>query len=405
MIDSEHIRSQFPILATTVKGKPLVYFDNAATSQKPIAVIEALEKYYGAQNANIHRGIHHLAEVATAAFEETRTAFAELINAADRKEVIITKGTTDSINLVAQSFSDKFIEAGDEIIISGLEHHSNIVPWQMACERRKAVLKIIPVKDNGELDLAEYKKLLNPKTKIVAVNYVSNSLGTVNPVEEIIKLAHNVGAKVLIDAAQACSHIVIDVQTLDCDFLAFSAHKMYGPTGVGILYGKEELLNALPPYQGGGEMIAEVTFEKTTYNELPYKFEAGTPNIADVVATKAAIDFMLKVGIENIAKHENYLLSYATNKLRGIKGLKIIGTAAQKTSVISFVFDDVHHQDLAILLDNFGIAVRTGHHCTQPLMQRFGIAGTTRASFAVYNTEEEIDFFVEALEKVLKMLR
>ncbi len=405
MIDLEKIRAQFPILDTQVKGKKLVYFDNAATTQKPKRVLDALNTYYSAQNANIHRGIHHLAEIATAAYEETRTSIAQFLNAKETSEIIITKGTTDSINLVANSFTEKYIKQGDEIIISTLEHHSNIVPWQMACERKGAILKVIPINDKGELDLVSFEKLLNTKTKLVAVTFVSNALGTINPVQEIIEKAHHVGAKVLIDAAQACAHIAIDVQAMDCDFLAFSAHKLYGPTGVGVLYGKKELLEAMPPYQGGGEMIAEVTFEKTTYNELPYKFEAGTPNIADVIATKFAIEFLQEIGIEKAAKHENYLLSYATNKLRAIEGLKIYGTAANKASVISFVIDGVHHQDLAILLDNFGIAVRTGHHCTQPLMKRFEILGTTRASFAVYNTEEEIDYFIESLNKVLAMLR
>lgn len=405
MIEIEKIRAQFPILNTEVKGKKLVYFDNAATSQKPLSVINALSNYYESQNANIHRGIHHLAEVATTAYEATRNSFAKFLNAKESQEIIITKGTTEGINLVAYSFTEKFITSGDEIIISTLEHHSNIVPWQLACERKGAILKVIPIKDNGELDMKAYEALLSNKTKLVAVTMVSNALGTINPVQEIIAKAHKVGAKVLLDGAQATSHIKIDVQTLDCDFLALSAHKMYGPTGVGILYGKRELLDAMPPYQGGGEMIAEVSFEKTTYNELPYKFEAGTPNIADVVATKAAIDFLEEVGIENIAKHENYLLSYATNLLRNIEGLKIYGTAEHKASVISFAIEGVHHQDLAILLDNFGIAVRTGHHCTQPLMKRFEISGTTRASFAVYNTEEEIDYFVDSLNKVLKMLR
>jgi cysteine desulfurase / selenocysteine lyase len=405
MIEIEKIRAQFPILNTEVKGKKLVYFDNAATSQKPLSVINALSNYYESQNANIHRGIHHLAEVATTAYEATRNSFAKFLNAKESQEIIITKGTTEGINLVAYSFTEKFIQAGDEIIISTLEHHSNIVPWQLACERKGAILKVIPIKDNGELDMKAFEALLSNKTKLVAVTMVSNALGTINPVQEIIVKAHKVGAKVLLDGAQATSHIKVDVQALNCDFLALSAHKMYGPTGVGILYGKRELLDAMPPYQGGGEMIAEVSFEKTTYNELPYKFEAGTPNIADVVATKAAIDFLEEVGIENIAKHENYLLSYATNLLRNIAGLKIYGTAEHKASVISFAIEGVHHQDLAILLDNFGIAVRTGHHCTQPLMKRFEISGTTRASFAVYNTEEEIDYFVESLNKVLKMLR
>lgn len=405
MTNITKIRAQFPILDTQVNGKPLVYFDNAATNQKPKVVIDALTNYYEHQNANIHRGIHHLAEVATSAYEETRTSFSEFINAKETAEVIITKGTTESINIVAQCFTEKFIGKGDEIIISTLEHHSNIVPWQIACEKSGAILKIIPINDKGELDLDAFEKLLNKNTKLVACTYVSNALGTINPVAEMIEKAHLVGAKVLIDAAQASSHLKLDVQQLDCDFLAVSAHKMYGPTGVGFLYGKKELLNAMPPYQSGGEMIAEVSFEKTTYNELPYKFEAGTPNIADVIATKAAIEFINDLGIENIAKHEDELLAYATPLFEQIEGLRIIGTAKNKSAVISFMFDDIHHQDLAILLDNLGIAIRTGHHCTQPLMQRFGIKGTSRASFAVYNTKEEIDYFIESMQKVLKMLR
>lgn len=405
MIDIQNIRKQFPILATQVKGKKLVYFDNAATSQKPKRVMDALENYYGGQNANIHRGIHHLAEVSTAAFEETRAAFVRFLNAKSTKEIIFTKGTTDSINIVAQTFTEKFIGAGDQIVISTLEHHSNIVPWQIACEKSGATLKIIPINEAGEIDIEAYKLLLNPKTKLVAVNQVSNALGSINPVKEMIQLAHEVGAKVLIDGAQSTSHLKLDMQDLDCDFFAFSAHKMYGPTGVGVLYGKEELLNALPPYQSGGEMIAEVSFEKTTYNELPYKFEAGTPNIGDVIATKEAIEFIEELGVEHIAAYEHELLEYATAKCQEVEGLRIVGTAQNKASVISFVFEDVHHQDLAILLDNYGIAVRTGHHCTQPLMKRFGISGTTRASFAVYNTKEEIDYFIESLQKVLKMLR
>jgi cysteine desulfurase / selenocysteine lyase len=404
-MDSKTIRDQFLVLGTKVKGKKLVYFDNAATTQKPKVVIDAISNYYQNQNANIHRGIHHLAELATAAFEETRNAFKEYLNAKSTKEIIITKGTTDGINLVAQSFGDAFINKGDEILISTLEHHSNIVPWQMLCERKGAILKIIPINDKGEIIQEEYNNLLSNKTKLVAFTYVSNALGTINPVKQMIQKAHLIGAKVLVDAAQATSHLKVDVQALDCDFLALSAHKMYGPTGVGILYGKKELLEAMPPYQGGGEMIAEVTFEKTTYNELPYKFEAGTPNIADVVATKAAIDFIESIGFEQIAKIEHDLLAHATQQISSIPGLSIVGTASNKASVISFAIEGIHHQDLAILLDNFGIAVRTGHHCTQPLMKRLGILGTTRASFAVYNTKEEIDYFIDSLKKVIEMLK
>ena len=398
--DIQKVRDQVPILNTQVKGKNLVYFDNAATTQKPKQVLDALASYYQNENANIHRGIHYLAELATADFEKTREAFRAFLNAKSTGEIIFTKGTSDSINLVAYSFTEKYIQAGDEIIISTLEHHSNIVPWQLACERKGAILKVIPVLDNGEIDIEAYQSLLSDKTKLVAVSYVSNALGTINPVKKIIDLAHNIGAKVLLDGAQATSHVKVDVQALDCDFLALSAHKMYGPTGVGVLYGKESILEEIPPYQGGGEMIAEVTFEKTTYNELPYKFEAGTPNIAGVVATKAAIDFINEIGLDNIAQHEHDLLTYATPLFKSIDGLKVVGEAKNKAAVLSFVFDDVHHQDLAILLDNLGIAVRTGHHCTQPLMSRFCIKGTTRASFAVYNTKEEIDYFITSLNKV-----
>lgn len=404
-IDIKQIREQFPILKTEINGKPLVYFDNAATSQKPQSVIQALVDYYTNTNANIHRGIHHLAEKATAEYEQTREALRAFINASSTNSIVFTRGTTEAINLVAATFGRANITKGDEIIISGLEHHSNIVPWQMLCEEKEAILKVIPVNDAGELIIEEYDKLLSDKTKLVAVNHVSNTLGTINPIEYIIAKAHAVGAKVLIDGAQSTSHLNVNVQALDCDFYALSSHKMYGPTGIGALYGKEELLNDMPPYQGGGEMIAEVTFEKTTYNELPYKYEAGTPNIADTIAFKAAIDFINKIGKEAIAAHEDELLAYATEKVAHIDGLKIIGEAKNKVSVLSFTVEGVHHQDLGIIMDNYGIAIRTGHHCTQPLMDRFCIAGTSRASFAVYNTTEEIDSFIDALNKALKMLR
>ena len=403
--DIEKIRSLFPILNFKVKGKDLVYFDNAATTQKPQSVIDSLGSYYSEYNANIHRGIHFLAEKSTAAYEEVRIQLQEFLGAKSSEEIIFTKGTTEGINLVASSFGEAFVNEGDEIIISELEHHSNIVPWQLLCERKKAVLKVIPINDAGELLIDEYKKLLNTKTKLVAVNYVSNALGSINPVKEIIEAAHAVGSKVLLDGAQSTSHIEVNVQDLDVDLYAFSAHKMYGPTGIGVLYGKKELLNQMPPYQGGGEMIADVSFEKTTYNALPYKFEAGTPNIGDTIAFKAALDFIEEVGIKNIAKQEDLLLQHAQKELEKIEGIKFFGQAKEKVSVISFGFDDVHHQDLAILLDNFGIAIRTGHHCTQPLMNRLGILGTSRVSFAVYNTIEEIDYFIEALQKVLNMLR
>ena len=403
-IDVYAIRQQFPVLNREVKGRPLVYFDNAATSQKPQPVIDALVSYYTQYNANIHRGIHTLAEEATAAFEATRDTVQQFIHAASREEIIFTRGTTEGINLVAYTWGRQNIKAGDEIIISTMEHHSNIVPWQILCEEKGAVLKIIPINDRGELLMAEYKKLLNAKTKLVAVAHASNALGTINPVREIIEAAHQAGAVVLIDGAQSTVHLDIDVQQMDCDFFAFSAHKLYGPTGMGILYGKRDLLEAMPVFHGGGEMIKEVTFEKTTYNDLPYKYEAGTPNIADAIAFKTALDFISQTGKENIRKHEEELLRYATQQLEQLPGLKIIGTAKEKLSVVSFVIDKIHPQDIGILLDNQGIAVRTGHHCTQPLMDRFGIPGTTRASFAVYNTKEEIDQLVAGLKKVIKIL-
>ncbi|GLU56774.1 cysteine desulfurase [Dyadobacter frigoris] len=402
--DIASIRNDFPILNEIVNGKQLVYFDNAATTQKPRIVLDALSGYYEHYNANIHRGIHHLAEKATAAFEESRRRLQKFINAELSEEVIFTYGTTDSINLVAQTYGRKFLKEGDEIIISTMEHHSNIVPWQMLCEEKGCVLRVIPINDEGELLMDEYEKMLSEKTKFVSVVHVSNALGTINPVAEIIEKAHKVGAKVLLDGAQASSHLTIDVQALDVDFYALSLHKIYGPTGMGILYGKKELLEAMPPYRGGGEMIKEVTFEKTTYNELPYKFEAGTPNIADVVAAKYAIDYVDTLGKPNIAKHENDLLLYATEAVKEIPGLRIIGQAKEKVSVLSFVIDGLHHQDIAVILDNQGIAVRTGHHCTQPLMSRLGILGTTRASFAVYNTIEEIDGLIKGLHKAKKML-
>lgn len=398
------LRQQFPILNRMVKGKPLVYFDNAATSQKPQVVIDALTNYYTHYNANIHRGIHTLAEEATMAYEATRRTTQEFINAASEEEIIFTRGTTEGINLVAYTWGRQNITAGDEIIISGMEHHSNIVPWQILCEEKSAVLKIIPVNDNGELSLDTYTTLLNSKTKMVSVVHVSNSLGTVNPVKEIIEAAHQVGAKVLVDGAQSAVHLDIDVQEMNCDFFAFSGHKVYGPTGVGVLYGKKELLQSMPVFQGGGEMIKEVTFEKTTYNDLPYKYEAGTPNIADTIALKAALDFIKETGKPNIRVHEEELLAYATAQLQGIPGLTIIGNAKEKVSLISFIIKNIHPQDVGVLLDNQGIAVRTGHHCTQPLMARFGIPGTIRASFALYNQKEEIDALITGLHKTIKML-
>lgn len=403
--DVATLRNLFPILHRKVKGKDLVYFDNAATSQKPIQVIDALVHYYTHYNANIHRGLHTLADEATAAYEAARVSVQEFIGSAYHEEIIFTKGTTESINLVARSWGSAFLQKGDEIIISSLEHHANIVPWQMIAQEKGAILKVIPIDDNGVLDMGAYRNMLCDKTKFVSIIHVSNALGIINPVEEIIALAHEKNALVLLDGAQSSVHLDIDVKKLDCDFYVFSGHKTYGPTGVGVLYGKKELLEKMPPFLGGGEMIKEVTFEKTTYNELPFKFEAGTPNIADVIVMKPALDFINKYGKANIRAHEEELLAYATSKLKEIEGLKIIGDVQNKVSVISFVIVGVHPQDLAILLDNQGIAVRTGHHCAQPLMQRLGIVGTTRVSFAAYNTLAEIDVLIAALHKSLKMLR
>jgi cysteine desulfurase/selenocysteine lyase len=399
------IRKQFPVLERKVKGKDLVYFDNAATAQKPKVVIDALVNYYHQYNANIHRGIHSLAEEATAAFEATRDTVKEFINAKYREEIIFTRGVTEGINLVAATWGRQNIKEGDEIIVSGMEHHSNIVPWQMLCLEKKAILKVIPVDDNGELMMNEFQKLISPKTKLVSIVHASNSLGTINPVKEIIEIAHQHNIIVLVDGAQSSVHLDIDVQDMDCDFFVLSSHKIYGPTGVGVLYGKKELLEEMPPYMGGGEMIKEVTFDHTTYNDLPYKFEAGTPNIADTVAFKAALDFVNEVGKDNIRKHEEALTKYAMEKLSQIDGVRLIGTAKHKTSVVSFIVEGVHPQDMGILLDNYGIAVRTGHHCCQPLMNRFEIPGTVRASFAMYNTKEELDELMKGVEKAIKMLR
>ena len=405
VVDVSKIRKQFPALQQQVNGRDLVYFDNAATSQKPLSVINALVDYYKNYNANIHRGIHTLAEKATKAFEETRQTAKTFINASSVEEIIFVRGVTEAVNLIASSYGRAFINEGDEIIISGMEHHSNIVPWQLLCEESKSVLKIIPVTESGELDLGEFKNLLSSKTKIVSINHASNSLGTINPVKEIISQAHEIGAVVIIDGAQAGAHIQIDVQGLNCDFYCLSSHKMYGPTGTGVLYGKKELLEKMPPYHGGGEMIKDVTFEKTTFNDLPYKFEAGTPNIADVVAFKYAMDFITELGRENISGYETELLSYATQKLSALPGVKIIGTSKTKVSVLSFVVEGIHPFDIGQMLDARGIAVRTGHHCTQPLMDHFGLEGTVRASFAVYNTKEEIDQFVEGVSRIIKFIK
>jgi len=405
LLDVYKIRQDFPILNRILaNGKNIIYFDNAATTQKPQAVIDALVDYYSNYNANIHRGIHTLAEEATAAFEATRDTAQQFINAESREQIIFTSGTTEGINLVAQTWGRQNIKAGDEIIISNMEHHSNIVPWYILAQEKGAVLRVIPINERGELMMDEFEKLLCEKTKLVSIVHVSNALGTINPVKTIIEKAHAVGAVVLVDGAQSSVHLDIDVQDLDCDFFVLSSHKIYGPTGVGVLYGKKNLLESMPPYQGGGEMIKEVYFDNITYADLPYKFEAGTPNIADTVAFKAALDFTKAVGKDNIRQHENELLRYATQQLEQINGLRIIGKAKDKISVISFVVDKVHPQDLGILLDNRGIAVRTGHHCAQPLMDCYRIPGTTRASFAMYNTKEEIDALIAGLHKAIKML-
>ncbi len=398
-----NIRDQFPILHQKVHGHPLIYFDNAATSQKPLKVINAISEYYLQENSNIHRGAHYLSNQATEKYEKSREAVRRLINAESSEEIILTKGTTESINLVASCLSHSLFKQGDEILISGLEHHANIVPWQIAAEKTGALIKVIPVLDSGELDMDAFKNLLNPKTKLLALSHISNALGTINPVEEMIALAKEKGALVLIDGAQSAPHMIVDVQALDCDFFCFSAHKIYGPTGIGVLYGKKAQLEKMPPYQSGGEMIKEVTFEGTTFNDLPYKFEAGTPNIAGGIGLLAAIEFIEEVGIDHIARREAELLAYATKKLKELGGIQFVGEAKEKAAVISFLVDGIHPSDLGSVLDKLGISVRTGHHCAQPIMDRFEIPGTVRVSFAVYNTETEIDIFIEGIEKVKKM--
>ena len=398
-----NIRDQFPILHQKVHGHPLIYFDNAATSQKPLKVINAISEYYLQENSNIHRGAHYLSNQATEKYEKSREAVRRLINAESTEEIILTKGTTESINLVASCLSQYLFQPGDEILISGLEHHANIVPWQIAAEQKGALIKVIPILDSGELDLVAFKNLLSPKTKLLALSHISNALGTINPVEEMIALAKEKGALVLIDGAQSAPHMIVDVQALDCDFFCFSAHKIYGPTGIGVLYGKKAQLEKMPPYQSGGEMIKEVTFKGTTFNDLPYKFEAGTPNIAGGIGLLAAVEFLEEVGLEHIARREAELLAYATKKLKELGGIQFVGEAKEKAAVISFLVDGIHPSDLGSVLDKLGIAVRTGHHCAQPIMDRFEIPGTVRASFAVYNTENEIDMFIEGIEKVKKM--
>lgn len=400
-IDVEKIRKEFQVLHQEVNGKPLIYFDNAATNQKPQRVIDALVHHYQHDNANIHRGVHTLAERSTAKFEETRKAVQTFIGANEVEEIIFTKGTSESINLVASSWGRKFLNEGDEVLISTMEHHSNIVPWQMICKERGATVRVMPINEAGEIVLEEVEKLLSEKTKMVAINHASNTLGTINPIKEITKMAHAVGAKVLVDGAQSTSHLEVNVKDLNVDFFASSAHKMYGPTGLGFLYGKRSLLEKMPPYQGGGEMIKDVSFTETTYNDIPYKFEAGTPDIGNVIAFKKAIEFINELGKENIAAYEQELLAYGTEQMSQIEGVRIIGTAQEKVSVISFEVKGIHHFDLGMWLDAKGIAVRTGHHCTQPLMDHYCIEGTARASFAVYNTKSEIDTFVAALKDII----
>lgn len=404
VLDIKKIREDFPILQTKVYGKPLIYFDNAATTQKPKSVLQSLEQYYTGYNSNVHRGVHLLSQQATEAYEEARKKIAAYINAQHTHEIIFTKGTTNSINLVAYTFGRKFLKAGDEVLISAMEHHSNIVPWQIICEEKNAVLKVIPINEQGELKMDAFEAMLTPKVKIVAVTYVSNSLGTINPVHDIIQKAHALDIPVLLDAAQAIQHMPVDVQELDVDFIAFSGHKMYGPTGTGILYGKEKWLDEMPPYEGGGDMIKNVTFAKTTYNDLPFKFEAGTPDISGAIALGAAVDYIQQIGIHTIEQAEEELIAYAYQKLAGIPSLRFIGDAKHRAGAISFLVGNIHPFDLGEILDKQGIAVRTGHHCTQPLMDLFNIPGTARASFAFYNTKAEVDELVKGIEKAKKML-
>ena len=401
--DVRRIREDFPILGQTVHGKPLVYLDNAATTQKPRAVLDALMAYYSEDNANVHRGVHLLSERATQAFEDARTTVQRFINAASAHEIVFTRNATEGINLVAQTFGRTRLGPGDEVLISAMEHHSNIVPWQMACEEKGASLRVIPITDEGMLQLDEYERLLGPRTKLVSIVHLSNVLGTINPVQQMIATAHRRGVPVLIDGSQAVHHMTVDVRALDADFYVFTGHKLYGPTGIGVLYGKERLLEEMPPYQGGGDMIKSVTFEKTTYNALPYKFEAGTPNIAGAIGLAAAVDYVTGIGRDRISAHERELLAYGTAELSEVPGLTLIGTAVEKSSVLSFVMDGVHPHDIGTIVDQEGVAIRTGHHCAQPLMQRLGIPATARASLALYNTREEIDALVAALHKVRQL--
>jgi len=399
-LDVEKIRAEFPILQQQVHGKPLVYLDNAATSQKPRAVIDAITHYYERDNANIHRGVHYLSERATEAYEAARRAAQGFLGATLPSEIIFVRGTTEAINLVAQTFGRTRVGAGDEVIVTTMEHHSNIVPWQMLCDEKGAKLRVAPISDRGEIDLEEFQKLLGPKTRLVALTHVSNALGTINPIREIVRMAHDRSVPVLVDGAQAVPHLKVDLRDLGCDFYAFSGHKIYGPTGIGVLYGKSELLEAMPPYQGGGDMISSVTFEKTTYNKVPFKFEAGTPDVAGAIGLGAALAYVNSLGIEQIGAHEHALLAYATEAVSAIPGVRVIGTAQHKAGVLSFLLDDIHPHDIGTILDQEGIAIRTGHHCSEPVMHRFGIPATARASFAVYNTFQEVDALVRGIEKV-----
>ena len=401
--DAERVRADFPVLQQLINGKPLVYLDNGATSQKPQAVIDELVRYYSTENANVHRGVHTLSQNATEDYEGARAKVKRLLNAADDHEIIFTRGTTDSINMVAQSYGRQNIGPGDEIIVSNMEHHSNIVPWQMLCEEKGSVLRVVPIDDAGELLMDEYERMLSPRTKLVSITQVSNALGTILPVEQIIDMAHAQGVPVMLDGAQAVPHMAVDVRKLDCDFYAFSGHKIFGPTGIGILYGKAELLDAMPPVQGGGDMIKSVTFEKTIYNDLPYKFEAGTPNIAGAIGLGAALDYVQAVGYEAFGAYEEELLEYGTKALESIGGLRIIGTSPRKAGILSFVIDNIHPHDIGTILDAEGVAIRTGHHCAQPVMQRFQIPATARASLAMYNTTEDIDALVKAIDRVIEV--
>ena len=403
VFDAERVRADFPVLQQQVNGKPLVYLDNGATSQKPQVVIDELVRYYTTENANVHRGVHTLSQNATEDYEGSRAKVKRLLNAADDHEIVFTRGTTDSLNIVAQSFGKQSLGPGDEVIVSNMEHHSNIVPWQMLREEKGVVLRVVPIDESGELLMDEYERMLSPRTKLVSITHVSNALGTILPVEQIIGMAHAQGVPVMLDGAQAVPHMAVDVQKLDCDFYVFSGHKLFGPTGIGVLYGKAEMLEAMPPVQGGGDMIKSVTFERTIYNDLPYKFEAGTPNIAGAIGLGAAIDYVQSVGFESFAAHEDELLDYGTKALEQIGGLRIIGTSPRKAGILSFVMEDAHPHDIGTILDSEGVAVRTGHHCAQPVMQRFQIPATVRASLAMYNTKEDIDALVRAIDRVIEV--